>query len=376
MKLSEGSHLVHYNSEVEGLYGGVVLGQHLQVCPDGFFMEVEIISAVTTEALTVRSLSIGVTTRNALQTKFMPPKICELMPSWIVECPAFQSTGVHRIALLVTWGRDLIVFCDGELLPLNEMMKVPTTTELFGILDLGPHIRCARVVGEVVAPRLPDNFAQGASRHTLVTRVVFSAEITDAVVNLARHSGTTVVSVLLTCWFTVMMETGWPADTIAVPWSERPMEERHSSIGNHIRMLVLKGSLLRSRDMGDDMLVLPFEEALVKIDSALRASAQESLACLADSTLSEIYDSVVAWELESGGWLEAAAAISRNSEILHVPQDAYPSTTSTLSLCCSCTGQITGSLSVNSNQDQILSAQVIVQELQATCLRHAARSQL
>lgn len=64
MRFSEGASAVHYNSDVNELYGGVVLGSHLQVCLDGFFMEVEVSCASTSEV----GLSVGVTTRDGLRT--------------------------------------------------------------------------------------------------------------------------------------------------------------------------------------------------------------------------------------------------------------------------------------------------------------------
>lgn len=171
----------------------------------------------------------------------------------------------------------------------------------------------------------------------------------------------------------VVIAGGWPVHRIGIPWSEMPVEEMHCPIGNHIRMLVLRAALLKGGNAANDSGIPPFDEILQKINSALRATAEELLDCTANSAPDAGYDSVFAWDLEGGGWLQAATVASRNSKFLHIPQSAHPSIVSTLGLCCSHTGEITGWLQNSYDQDQTLSAHVIVQEFIATCCRHAGR---
>lgn len=241
------------------------------------------------------------------------------------------------------------------------------------MLDLSPNIKYVRVVENDCPPKLPAKIARGTSRQTLVTPVVLGAEISNEVVDLAQHSGATLFSTLLAFWWMVVIESGWPVYRIGVPWSERPVEEMHCSIGNHIRMLVLPSALLSRSDAANDSRILPYEETLQKINLALRASAEELLDCTPDSAPDAGYDSVFAWDLEGGGWLQAASVASCNCKFLHIPQGAHPSLVSTLSLCYSHAGEVVGWLQNSYDQDQTLNAHAIVQEFVATCRRQARR---
>lgn len=193
---------------------------------------------------------------------------------------------------------------------------------------------------------------------------------------LAQRCGTTLFSTLLTCWLMVMITNGWPADMIAIPWSERFLDRMCSQIGNHIRMLVLKGSTLHRSDTSNGSLICPFEEAVSKVDSAFTAAAEELFMCTASSAPQVGYNCVFAWEFEGGGWLEAATAASSNRNWLQIPQITHPGAISTLSLWYSSTGEIKGWLQSNDDQDQSPIATLIVQEFITTCRTHAERYQL
>jgi len=219
---------------------------------------------------------------------------------------------------------------------------------------------------------LPESNALDTNRQTFFTQVVFSAAIAKEIEHLAQRSGATLFSTLLTCWLMVMIANDCPVDRIGIPWSERPIEGMYSSIGNHIRMLVLKGSVLLRGATGNGGLVFSFQEALDKIQSALQEAAQELLMCTADSAPDVGYDLVFAWDFEGGGWLEAANVASQSCNFLHIPQGAHPGAVSALSLWCSGARGIEGWLQSNSAQDQSL----LIQEFIATCHHHSQSIQL
>jgi len=108
----------------------------LKICASGFFTDVIVNFAGRTDVSSTQGLALGVTTLDGLRTQ----SVGELSPLWVVECPTFQREGDHRIAVLVTWNGDMVIFCGGELLSRVVSTGVPTTSELFGILELGPHI--------------------------------------------------------------------------------------------------------------------------------------------------------------------------------------------------------------------------------------------